>query len=111
MVSFPLFVIAIIWLLYKAFSEKPCPRGHTYDMETAEKDRENGVSYSEWKKKYNRGDYWVSQKELEERQKAKEVIPGVVDIERYEADKKIFSAQFVEINRKAGAYMTIRKFT
>ena len=111
MVSFPLFVIAIIWLLYKAFSEKPCPRGYTYDMEKAPKDRENGVSATEWKRRYKKGDYWVSQKELEERQKAKEVIPGVVDIERYEADKKIFSAQFVEINRKAGAYMTIRKFT
>ena len=44
MVSFPLFVIAIIWLLYKAFSEKPCPKGYTYDMEKAQKDRESGVS-------------------------------------------------------------------
>ena len=69
MVSFPLFVIAVIWIIYQLCREKPCPKGYTYDMYKAQKDRENGVSATEWKRRYNKGYYWVSQKELEKRQK------------------------------------------
>lgn len=111
MVSLPLFLLAVGWLLYKLFSEKPCPPGHTYDFEKADEDHCNGIGYDEWERRYKKGYYWTSQKEIEERKKAKEVIPGVVDIKRYENDKRIFGEKYAEMNRKLGNYTTIKEFT
>ena len=107
MINFPLFLLAVGWLLYKLFSEKPCPLGHRYDSEKARQDLANGIGTCEWQRRKKKGYYWSTPEEIEQRQKAKEDIPGVVDIKRYEYDKKLWGEEKAEQRRAAGHYKHI----
>ena len=112
MVRLPLFLLAVCWLLYKLFSEKPCPHDCLYDSEKAIEDLASGVKPSEWKRRMKKGYYWTPIEEIEQREKEREsqnveVIPGVIDIKRYERDMELWGAVFVEELKKAGCYMYI----
>lgn len=109
MVSLPLFLLAVGWLLYKLFSEKPCPPGHKFDSEKELQDLRDGIGVQEWQRRKKKGYYYSTPEEMEQRQKAKEVIPGVVDIERYERDKKWYGIVEVEERRKLGMYKHKRR--
>lgn len=102
MVSFPLFLLAVCWLLYKLFSEKPCPPGHKFDSEKELQDLRDGIGTREWQRRKKKGYYWSTPEEIEQRQKAKEVIPWVVDIEQYNLDKGFLG--IVEVERRAEGY-------
>lgn len=107
--SLILFLVAICYFVYKVASEKPCPPDHRYDMEKEYEDIRNGVSFEERDKKRKSGEYWTHKDDIEAR-KPKEVIPGVVDIERYNRDVRDFGLEYTELLRSAGEYKYIRKF-
>lgn len=107
--SLILFLVAICYFVYKVASEKPCPPDHRYDLEKEREDIKNGVSFEERDKKRRRGEYWTHKDDIADR-KPKEVIPGVVDICRYERDKKVYGVEYTELLRSAGEYKYIRKF-
>ena len=109
MVSLPLFLLAVGWLLYKLFSEKPCPPGHKFDSEKELQDLRDGIGVQEWQRRKKKGYYYSTPEEIAQRQKAKEVIPGVVDIERYEYDKKLWGEEKAEQRRTAGHYKHVVK--
>lgn len=109
MASFLMFLLAVVWLLYQLFSEKPCPPGNVYDDEKSKQDLIDGVGVREWNRRQKKGYYYSTPEEIEKRQKAKEVIPGVVDVERYKRDREWFGVMYAEENRKAGRYKYVIK--
>lgn len=100
MVSFPLFLLALIWLLYKLFSEKPCPPGHRFDSDKKTEDMLSGISFDEIERRQKKGYYWTPKEEIESRNAKKKSFKygqqNVVDVERYENDKKIYGEEYTE---------------
>ena len=116
MVNFPLFLLAIGWFIYKAFSEKPCPPGYRFDLDKKTEDMLNGVSFDERERRQKKGYYYSPKEEIEKRReekKAYKYVPkyeklNVVDIERYENDRKIFGEEYTEQLRQGGAYLIVK---
>lgn len=113
MVSFPLFLLAVIWLLYKLFSEKPCPPGHRFDSDKKTEDMLSGISFDEIEHRQKKGYYWTPKEEIERRNEEKKSFKygqqNIVDVERYEKDKKTFGEEYTEILRMGGAYLIIKE--
>ena len=105
MTSFMLFLLAVIWLLYQLFSQKPCPPGSRFDFEKSEEDFASGIGVQEWERRKRKGYYYSTPEEMARRQEEKEVIPGVVDIKRYEYDKKLWGIEETERRRAEGRYL------
>ena len=82
------FIVILIFALVPGLIEKPCPKGYVHNDLKAAKDLASGISKWEYLRRKNRGDYWITNKEYMEQFTPKEVIPGVVDIDRYNYDKE-----------------------
>jgi len=91
-------VLSLIYAAYKIISEKlekPAPANRRFDWDAYWKDVENGMSVTDGIKKQKRGDYWTTKPEN-----------NLVDIERYEHDKKYFGEECADGWRKNGYYKT-----
>lgn len=97
-------VLAIVQLLKEAF-EKPAPKGTHFDWDAYWEDIKNGIGAMEQVKKCERGDYMTTKPapkywyELPMR--------TVVDVKRYEYDKKTCGEWYAELQRDNGAYRTV----
>ena len=97
----------IVWLLgflslcyaaYKIISEKlekPAPPNRRFDYAAYWNDIENGMSMTACAEKRKRGGYWTTEPEND-----------LVDIERYDHDKKYFGEKYAEKWRSYGSYKT-----
>lgn len=90
--------------IIKEKTEPVAPLNTRFDWDAYWADVENGMPAMEQVRKRQRGGYMTT-KTLPE---PKEVIPKVVDIKRYQHDKKLYGEAFVEFNRKNGMYMFIK---
>ena len=84
--------------------EPVAPKGTRFDWEAYWADVDRGMSAMEQVKKRQSGGYTTT-KPI---QKPTEVIPQVVDIKRYEHDKKLYGEAITEVNRKCGMYMFVK---
>lgn len=104
-------LIGFIFILIIAFApgliERPCPKGYVFDTVKSIQDLASGISKWEYLRRKNRGDYWITQEEYDERIHPKEVIPGVVDIDRYNHDKEKYGEFFAEHRRQCSDYKCI----
>lgn len=91
--------------IIKEKTEPVAPRGTRFDWDAYYKDIENGIDPMKQLKKRKAGGYMTTKPKAE----PKEVIPGVVDIKRYEYDKKVYGEEFAEAWRKNGSYKYIKK--
>ena len=84
--------------------EPVATKGTRFDWDTYWADVKNGMPIVEQVKKRQSGGYMTT-KPLPE---PKEVIPKVVDMKRYQHDKKLYGEAIVEVNRKLGMYMFVK---
>ncbi len=91
--------------IIKEKAEPVAPKGTRFDWDEYWADVRRGMSSMEQIKKRQRGGYMTT-KPLPQ---PKEVIPMVVDIERYNRDKKMYGKELTEVLRKRGQYTYIRK--
>lgn len=80
-------------------AEKPAPKGTRFDWGAYWKDVENGVTTMEQVKKSECGGYNTTMPILD-----------VVDVERYEHDKKVYGEDTAEGWKQRGYYKFKRKF-
>ena len=85
------FIAILILAFVPGLIEKPCPKGYMFNTLKSAKDLASGISKWEHLRRKNRGDYWITYEEYMAQFQPKEVMPGVVDIERYNYDKERFS--------------------
>lgn len=90
--------IYIGYALIKEKTEKPAPKGTRFDWDAYKKDIENGIGCMEQLRKQERGGYWTTKP-----------LPEIVDIERYEYDKKRYGAETAECWKQKGYYRYKRK--
>ena len=85
--------------------EKPAPKGTRFDWDTYWKDNENGIGIMEQVRKRQSGGYTTTEP------LPKMSIPdnGVIDVKRYEHDKKVYGEAIAESWRKSGLYKFVRK--
>lgn len=88
----------------KEKTEPVAPKGTRFDWDAYWADVENGMSAAEQVKKRQSGGYMTT-KPLPE---PVEVIPKVVDMKRYQHDKKVYGEAIAEVNRKCGMYMYVK---
>ena len=81
------------------------PANMRFNWDAYWKDIENGISVMDQIKKQERGGYYTT-KPLPEK---KEVIEGVLDMERYQHDLDVCGEEMTEIRRKNGVYKYIKK--
>lgn len=103
------YIAAIVYFLYKVFTELPTPDGWCYDWEKEKVDIDRGIPYRVREKKRARGHYNSPSAEVRARKFPPEVLPGVVDIERYNRDLATLHPETVEYFRKIGDYRIIKK--
>ena len=101
------FIIILIIAFAPGLIEKPCPKGYVFDIVKSAQDLGSGISKWEYLRRKNRGDYWITYEEYYERTHPKEVIPGVVDIDRYNHDKEKYGEFFAEHRRQCSDYKRI----
>ena len=90
--------------IIKEKTEPVAPKGTRFDWDAYWADVEKGIPAMEQVRKCQRCGYMTT-KPLPE---PKEVIPKVVDMKRYEHDKKLYGEAIAEVNRKSGMYMFIK---
>lgn len=90
--------------IIKEKTEPVAPKGTRFDWDAYWDDVKNGIPAMEQVKKRQSGGYTTT-KPLPE---PKEVIPKVVDMKRYEHDKKLYGEAITEVNRKYGMYMFVK---
>lgn len=97
-------ILAIVQIIKEAF-EKPTPKGTRFDWEAYWKDVESGMPAMEQVRKRQRGGYMTT------KQLPDNTIPEnkIVDVKRYEHDKREYGEEIAEINRQNGSYTYIRK--
>ena len=106
---FNLFAVFITILTAKEVAmeklERPAPEGTHFNWDAYWKDVESGVSTIEQLKKRQRGDYDTTKPFV------KETIPinDVLDIDRYNHDKKVYGECIAEVWRKQGSYKIKRR--
>jgi hypothetical protein len=92
----------------KEKAEKPAPKGTRFDWDAYYKDIENGINVMDQVHKCERGEYYTTKPadpkwwELP--------IDTVVDVERYEHDRKTYGEDLANMYKKIGSYRQIRKF-
>ena len=94
--------------LVKEKMEKPVPKGTRFDWDAYYKDIENGISVTEQIKKIQAGGYNTTKPATPKWYELP--MDAVVDIERYEHDKKIYSESTVRHWKEIGSYREIRTF-
>ena len=104
--------LAIIYLAYKLISEaceKPKSKYYHKDWDAYFEDLNNGMSTAEQIRKERRGGYMTEEPPPTPWYK----LPRdtIVDVERYELDKKRYGKDMAESWRQMGAYLTKRKNT
>lgn len=107
MIHFLITVFSALFLGVQVVKEKTepvAPKGTRFDWDAYWADVENGMPAMEQVRKRQRGGYMTT-KPLPE---PKEVIPKVVDMKRYQHDKKLYGEAIAEVNRKNGMYMFIK---
>ncbi len=87
--------------IVKAKLEPTAPKGTRFDWDAYWADIDNGISATEQIKKQQRGEYMTT-KPLPA---PKESLHLVVDIDRYNQDKKEYGEEATEFFRKSGWYM------
>lgn len=100
-------VLAAIFAICEIVKEKiepVSPKGIRFDWDEYWADIDSGMSAMEQVKKRQSGGYMTT-KPLPE---PKEVIPKVVDMNRYQHDKKLYGEEIAEVNRKCGVYMFVK---
>lgn len=100
-------VFAIIFAVIEVIKEKcepVAPKGTRFDWDAYWADIDNGMSDMEQVRKRQRGGYMTT----EQLPKPVEVIPNVIDMKRYQHDKKVYGELLTEVNRKNGMYMFIK---
>lgn len=103
------FIIILIFAFVPGLIEKPCPKGYVFDMVKSATDLASGISKWEYLRRKNCGDYWITQEEYNERIHPKEVIPGVVDIDRYNFEKTQLDESSMWYRVNTGCYKNIVK--
>lgn len=103
MFHFILFLIATTYFLYRLITYRPKPPNSRFDWDALERDRQAGMSWDERQKKIEKNQYWTTAP----KPKPVEVIPKVVDYERYQKDLKNLPKDYVEHMRDIGNYMFI----
>lgn len=88
----------------KEKTEPVAPKGTRFDWDTYWTDVENGMPAMEQVRKRQSGGYMTT-KPLSQ---PVEVIPKVVDMKRYQHDKKMYGEAIAEVNRKCGMYMYVK---
>lgn len=99
--------LATIFAASEVIKEKTEPvasKGTRFDWDAYWADVEKGIPAMEQVRKCQRCGYMTT-KPLPE---PKEVIPKVVDMKRYEHDKKLYGEAIAEVNRKSGMYMYVK---
>lgn len=100
-------VFAVIFAIIEVIKEKRepvAPKGTRFDWDAYWADVDNGMSSMEQVRKCQRGCYMTTEPLSE----PVEVIPKVIDMKRYEHDKKVYGESLTEVNRKCGMYMFIK---
>ena len=100
-------VFSVIFAIYEIIKEKTepvAPKGTRFDCDAYWADIDNGMSAMEQVRKRQRGGYMTT-KPLSE---SIEIIPKVVDMKRYQHDKKLYGEAIAEVNRKNGLYMFVK---
>ena len=100
-------VFAIIFAVIEVIKEKcepVAPKGTRFDWDAYWADIDNGMSAMKQVRKRQRGGYMTT----EPLPKPVEVIPNVIDMKRYQHDKKVYGELLTEVNRKNGMYMFIK---
>lgn len=106
------FIISLIFAFVPGLIEKPAPPGYVLHPYKSTLDLASGISKWEYIRRKNRGDYWVTQEEFREiikTQRPNEVLPGIVDIDRYNYDKTRIPPVSLEWRVKIGKYRFIEK--
>ena len=85
--------------LVKETTEKPAPKGTRFDWDAYNRDIANGMDCMTQLKKRKAGGYMTTTPLPEN-----PPIDRVVDVERYERDKKLYGEDLTELHRKAGDY-------
>lgn len=91
--------------LVKEKTEPVAPASMRFDWDAYWEDIGNGIGAMEQVRKCERGGYYTT-KPLPEK---KEVIEGVLDMERYLHDLDVCGEEMTEIRRKNGVYKYIKK--
>ena len=107
MIHFLITVFSALFLGVQVVKEKTepvVPKGTRFDWDVYWADVEKGMPAMEQIRKRQRGGYMTT-KPLPE---PKEVIPKVVDMKRYQHDKKLYGEAIAEVDRKCGMYMFIK---
>ena len=87
---------------------KPLPKGSRFDWDAYWKDIEDGMDCMTQLKKCERLEYYTTNPQ---KPKWWELpLDTVVDVERYENDKKRISERYAEHNRQLGEYRQIKPF-
>ena len=104
MIHILIMILSVLYLVsqfLKEKCEKLAPKGTRFDWDAYWKDVENGMPAMEQVRKRQRGGYMTTEPLPE----PKEIIPKVVDMKRYQHDKKRYGEAIAEVNRKCGMYM------
>ena len=88
----------------KEKSEPVAPEGIHFDWDEYWADVNSGMTTIEQVKKRQSGGYMTT-KSIK---KPIEIIPKVIDIKRYNHDKKLYGESITEVNRKLGMYMFVK---
>ena len=88
----------------KEKAEPVAPKGIRFDWDAYWADVDNGIPIMKQVKKRQSGGYTTT-KPLS---KPVEVIPKVVDMKRYQHDKKVYGEAITEVNREYGLYMYVK---
>lgn len=88
--------------------EPVAPKGTRFDWDAYQKDIENGIGAMEQVRKRQSGGYMTTAP-LPTPPASPAAINDVVDIKRYQYDKRVYGEAFAEVNRKNGSYKYIIK--
>ena len=88
--------------------EKPAPKGTRFDWDAYYKDIENGIGAMEQVRKCQSGGYITTKPATPKWYELP--LETIVDVERYEHDKKIYSESTVKRWRELGLYRQVKKF-
>lgn len=100
-------ILAACWTIKEVVKEKMepvAPKGTRFDWDAYQKDIENGIGAMEQVRKCQSGGYMTTAP-----LPTPATINDVVDIKRYQYDKRVYGEAIAEVNRKNGSYKYIIK--